>query len=658
MTGKETIAGYIAQAAELLRAEFENIRKTNPHAGEGGKEVENIVKEFLNRHMPQRFRATAGFVIDEHSEMSGHEDVLIYDALSSPVFRYREENQIISADAVAAVVEVKSVLNKKELENSFAKIAEVKKLHKRRISEMDQKATESQLTTTGTLGVIFGFDSDLKLVTVAQHCAELNEQYDTYLRPDVIVVLDSGVINYTAHIVGSQKVIDFATTSDEDFPIPPFYVQLSAREDGHYALNRFFVHLLSHLAFYPRRPSIPPFSVMLEGAASVAVSTAVYQYNTEARLVPFVPAPQQPNESLREIKLSKGKEHLGTLRFIPWQDGGVIRKKGKVPLTVILVLVSKERPIIIPSDGFEYSMVLKATRRDFENWASVIESKSDMRAELAVPPLFEARPFMNEGTGEPFIARIFLAPLEMNQSIMPPATKQQFDEVWSGCVVPALEMRKAMLAIKDLVGGHKKALRKNSIVRKKGNQLVLTERIDGPLRNHVAQLLEMASHVIDNLPVAMKFLGIEMSFYAAKEQRFLRGWERAQKERPELADYLMRWRPKIMAIAEKFQEMRYSGWHLPNIVYRQEGDGFVMKELEIDNLPVVEYAENLFSDVAVGLEELIMYALQGQSKGSLMIDEIPLSSRNPQNPQRFKRNIRGMGVEWALKWSGKGFYES
>lgn len=182
MTGKETIAGYIAQAAKLLRAEFEHIRTTNPHAGEGGKEVENIVKEFLNHHMPQRFRATGGFVIDKFSEMSGHEDVLIYDALSSPVYRYTEENQIISADAIASVVEVKSVLNKKELENGFEKISQVKKLHKSPTSQMDQKATESNLTTHGTLGVVFGFSTDLNFATLAGHCAELNEQYDTYLR--------------------------------------------------------------------------------------------------------------------------------------------------------------------------------------------------------------------------------------------------------------------------------------------------------------------------------------------------------------------------------------------------------------------------------------------------------------------------------------------
>jgi hypothetical protein len=44
MPGKETMAGYTAQAAKLLRAEFEHIRTTNQHAGEGQKEVETLLK--------------------------------------------------------------------------------------------------------------------------------------------------------------------------------------------------------------------------------------------------------------------------------------------------------------------------------------------------------------------------------------------------------------------------------------------------------------------------------------------------------------------------------------------------------------------------------------------------------------------------------------
>ncbi len=57
--------------------------------------------------------------------MRRHQDVIIYDALSSPVFRY-EEVKIVSADAVASVIQVKSVLNKDPLENGYKKIAEVR----------------------------------------------------------------------------------------------------------------------------------------------------------------------------------------------------------------------------------------------------------------------------------------------------------------------------------------------------------------------------------------------------------------------------------------------------------------------------------------------------------------------------------------------------
>jgi hypothetical protein len=145
MTGKDTIAGYLASAAKHLREEFEHIKDVNPHAGERGGEIEAKVREFLNQHMPQRFRATAGIVIDIDSQTSNHEDVIVYDALSAPLYRYQEKNQIVAADAVAAIIEVKSLLNKKELENAYAKIAEVKSLKKRPESAMDQKTTESDL---------------------------------------------------------------------------------------------------------------------------------------------------------------------------------------------------------------------------------------------------------------------------------------------------------------------------------------------------------------------------------------------------------------------------------------------------------------------------------------------------------------------------------
>jgi hypothetical protein len=271
--------------------------------------------------------------------MSDHQDVIIYDEQSSPVYRYDGANQIVSADAVAAIMEVKAVLNKSHLEEAYAKIEEVKRLRKRPISEMDQKATASTLTTTGTLGIILGFGSDISLEKLAEHCLELNEKYETAHRPDIIVVLDVGVINYTAQFVGARIMGDLAVAADDEFVIPPCYVHLVAREDGVFSLNRLFTHLLSHLALYPRRPSIPPFSVLLEGTSSIAYPLGVYQFNTERRLVRYEAPAAAPSEQNRIIRIrdKASREELATLTYIPWQDGGVIRKKGKIPLIALLV---------------------------------------------------------------------------------------------------------------------------------------------------------------------------------------------------------------------------------------------------------------------------------------------------------------------------------
>src|SRR3984957_17133214 len=191
-----TVAQLFNEAAKKLRAEFEFIRKTNPHPGEKGAEAENAVRDFLNHHLPQRFRATSGIIIDTANSLSPQTDVIIYDALVSPVYRYSEQMLMLPLDTVAAVIEVKSRLNKKEIEDGYKKIAACKRLKKTPVLAGDQQATGSDLATVATYGVIFGFSSDTSLATLAQHAEELNSQYEPSAWPDLIVLLDSGTISY------------------------------------------------------------------------------------------------------------------------------------------------------------------------------------------------------------------------------------------------------------------------------------------------------------------------------------------------------------------------------------------------------------------------------------------------------------------------------
>ncbi len=661
MTEKSTIAGLISKAAKKLRDDFEYVRDTVSHSGEKGGETEDKVREFLNGHLPKRFHATKGFVIDVDNQMSDHQDVIIYDQQSSPVYKYDGANQIVSSDAVAAIIEVKAVLNKSQLEEAFAKIEEVKRLRKRPISEMDQKATESTLTTTGTLGVILGFGSDITLTKLAEHCVQLNEKYDTAHRPDMIVLLDVGVINYTVQFAGSRNMGDLGVAADDEFVIPPCYVFLVAREDGAFSLNRFFTHLLSHLALYPRCPSIPPFSVLLEGTSSVVHGLGTYQYNTERRLVryePPSPTVSKQNPIIR-IRDKASKEELATMTYIPWQDGGVIRKKGKIPLIGLLVWFTKgEPPRTIQVEDAELSMVMKVTRPEFEKWPATIERQSNMTAALEIPPPFEALDLQMEGTGEPFIARVFLGLMDMARNALSAPDKNAFDERFSGTLSAALDLRKTLVTIRTLIASHKEALQKGTIVKKAQVDPLLTERIDSPLRSHVVRFLEMSDAIVKNLPLTTKFFGINVEHMADREQRFVKDCERNEAKHPELVAYLRKLRPLLLDIVEQFRKIRVEGWNLANINYKFSDGVVSMVEPSVGGEPLSEYIGRVFSILALAIEEVIMYGFQRSMTGSIAIVEIPPDQRDPVNAQRFKRTWRASEPPWQLTWTGKSFYES
>jgi hypothetical protein len=630
-----------------------------------GGETEAKVRDFLNNHMPKRFHATSGFVIDIDNQMSNHQDVIIYDALSSPVYRYEEYNQIVSSDAVASIIEVKSVLNKSHLANSYEKIAEVKRLRKRPISDMDQRATESAMTTTGTLGIILGFTSDITLEKLAEHCVELNDTYDSALLPDMIVLVDVGTINYAVQFIGTDEMQDLAPPGDDEFVIPPCFVHLVARADGAFAVNRLFTHLLSHLAFFPRRPSIPPFSVLLEGTSTITQHMGVYQFNTERRLIriPSEPSKEQktlPASPVIKIRDAVTKKELATLTYIQWQDGGVVRKKGEIPLVSLIIWFTNGKPpMTVKVDDHELTSVMKVTREEFEKWPAIISRQSNLIAQLETPPPFEVREIKGmEGTGEPLIARLVLGVMDLAGTAVG-LDKRKFDERYSAVLAPVVHMRNVYRELKKTISGHRDALAKGSILKKSlGPDPLLTERIDSKLRNDTNTFLEMAHKTIEGLPIAMKYFKINMDYLLDREQRFANGCEKNEAKGPELVAYLRKLRPHWLDIDAQFKSLRTGGWTLPAVRHEMAEKVVTMIEPQIDGMTVSEYADKIYNVVALAVEELVVYGLQNLPNQVLGIAEIPLAQRVHNNPLRFMRTLQGYEEFWRLKWTGKGFYES
>lgn len=182
------------KAALKLRSDFSELSAI-PHNALKGQEAEKLIKTFLRSHLPKRFDVGSGFIIDHQDAISRQTDVLVYDAFNCPVYRVSEEAAIFPSNNVAAVIEVKSRLNKDELEDAYNKISAIKKLSK--TPHTDLPFLIPGQTLSQTLGFLFAFNSAISLDTLANHYHELlasKNELGNHI--DVIVVLDKGVISF------------------------------------------------------------------------------------------------------------------------------------------------------------------------------------------------------------------------------------------------------------------------------------------------------------------------------------------------------------------------------------------------------------------------------------------------------------------------------
>jgi hypothetical protein len=184
------------QASKRLRANFQEL-SVIPHAGSKGAEGEAIVRQFLNDHMPQRFRAGSGFIIDRRDAVSKQTDVVVYDALNCPVYRASETAAIFPANNVAAVVEVKSRLDKVRLEEAAANIAAAKSLRKARARADGPVAQLEQ-----TRGIVFAFGCEMSTDTVLDHYHAMTMRHGMGKHIDMIVVLDQFIAQFMVNVPG------------------------------------------------------------------------------------------------------------------------------------------------------------------------------------------------------------------------------------------------------------------------------------------------------------------------------------------------------------------------------------------------------------------------------------------------------------------------
>lgn len=127
---------YLAVRKEIL-AKFDSARdKAQAHQVQTyhGCYVEEKIREWLKSFLPKRYGVCAGYVVSQElkaRKKHPHFDVIIYDAMNSPVLWVEElshnttQSRAIPAEFVLAVFEVKSTLNTTTIEQAVTHINEL-----------------------------------------------------------------------------------------------------------------------------------------------------------------------------------------------------------------------------------------------------------------------------------------------------------------------------------------------------------------------------------------------------------------------------------------------------------------------------------------------------------------------------------------------------
>ncbi|OPX84591.1 MAG: hypothetical protein A4E53_03849 [Pelotomaculum sp. PtaB.Bin104] len=178
------LSKVIAAESEMLRAFYKS------HHGKLGEAREILLQRFLTTYLPKRLGVGSGFALLSSSNISTEQDIVIYDALNNPVFFPECRSAIFPPSAIQALIEVKSSLDKNDLEKTVHKTC----LVKQELRKVPSILVLESPRLMEPLVCLFAYSSqDLRVVKETLISIQRNIAEDDRL--DLVCILNEGVIS-------------------------------------------------------------------------------------------------------------------------------------------------------------------------------------------------------------------------------------------------------------------------------------------------------------------------------------------------------------------------------------------------------------------------------------------------------------------------------
>jgi len=613
----------------------------------------------LGRFLGWPFEVISGKVVD----LEGNKT----DTFASVVYAKSEgavatDLDAIPADATAAIIEACENMDLEGFRAAYRQVAKAKRLKKRAVPHLKETPR-----TTVTLGIIFALRSAIPLEDLAEELVRLNSETPSREWPDMVVVMSAGVINYEAQFPGESLCGDYLPPAEGALAtfIPPIYVVIVVRPTIDYTLNKMLSFLIAHLTVFCLEAKLPDWTQILEGVPKKALTISGFQYNLGGDLLP-VPRQFYNDRYMPPLPMrveDQGGNLLCTLQFLPWQDGGTILLRGRLPLDGILIFLGEKvsgRIHVFKRPDLQLSSVLPITQEHFHGMLKNLQRRSNM---IVRPDQtnWVVQKLADEGSQSPFMARLFMGILRLRDAVYPdPAERENFDKSHELVTSNLLNARIAADEIAQLLEEHFRKVTLGEAARLEGKTIHIDESIDKELRKEVESFLNAAVRTLkQGMQGFTKGLQVNIGFLFSKQAAFDKGVASLEPTDFILADYLREARVWSERLTQCRNAIEHEGWMLPRISYSRTSNGIKVGEPSISGQPVSKFVRFMLDRLCCFVEEVTVHCLQRKLPPGITITEIPLAQRSREVPERFKMTVAcGGQPAWQMVFHSFPFEET
>jgi hypothetical protein len=552
-------------------------------------------------------------------------------------------------------------LDPERLRAAYRRIARAKSLKKSPAPRLKGIAH-----TTTTLGIILATNAELPLETFAEELDRLNQENPSVQWPDMVSVLSTGTINYAGQFPGEQVSGDILPPADGavEAYTPPMYFIMVVRPTGTYSFNKMVAFLVAHLAIFSPAAKVPIFTEILKGVPQTAMTFRSYQYNLRGDLLPVPPkfyndryvVPFAPSPLM--IEDNQGNA-LATVQFLPWQDGGVVLLRGKLPLAPLLLLLGEDklkRAGAVHRDGdLQISYVLPITLTDFGAMLSKFQAQSNMVVREQ-PPLMDPQKVPRRR--HPITLRrsvVLGASPPKGYRIPRPRPARQVDKASLFVFTEFLNARATARQIATLWREHARKASKGDIGHRQGTAIQIDETIDKELRGQFESFLNAAAQALKGMQRVAEAIGVHIGFLFQKERAFGYGLADLAVVAPALADYLAAAREDWSELLLQLRnDVEHHQWMLADVSYSVRDSLIDVEEPLVSGQPISQFVTKIVDRLACFSEEVTAHCLQARMPVGVTITEIPLCERAEEAPQRFRVTLTHGGLPiWTIRYPSK-----